>query len=400
MILNRIIPTKCSKDLKESDPMRTMISFFSIFCCFLTFSAFANERSQQELILSMPEQLAALTCEPDFLIGGLIGPLGGHPTLRETDLVVKGAQNIALTRIYIPPYMPCSFPQHKRCQEEYAKKHLFFHLLNNYQGWQFFPHTRLQYHKSRKEVRLSETNGATIDFKISTPTTTLTSPPYAINNVAGDTPHGKYDPRNTRVTQEYQGNQITVYAADGAVRFYYRAQWSTQTGYLLYLLGKEILPNGKILAISDNKTILFSYDPFGRRLNKTITLMTGTGCQAIEYEHYLYHGDDEIGAFVLQQPKNFRVCGLNRQRKPQTIALELEGKLFAPLLDVQGNIRGLIDPNTSVCVAKYQFTAFGEELSQNAETIFNPWRYASKRSVRKFGFKLHDENRQCRSLFT
>lgn len=251
MLSNRIIPTKCSKNLKESDPMRKLISFF---CCFLTFSVFANGQSQQELILSTPEQLAALTCEPDFLIGGLIGPLGGHPTLRETDLVVKGAQNIALTRIYIPPYMPCSFPKHKRCQEEYDKKYLYYHLANSYQGWQFFPHTRLQYEVTRKEVRFSEPNGATFDFNISKPKTTLASPPYAINNLAGDAPSGKYDPRNTRVTYENQGDRITVYAADGSVRYYNKKQILTLTGYLLYLLDKEILPNGKILR--------YRYDPY------------------------------------------------------------------------------------------------------------------------------------------
>ena len=115
--------------------MRTLLTFL---CCLFTLSAFADEHYREDMILSTPEQLAALTCEPSFLIGNLISPMGGHPALRETDLVVKGAQNIALTRIYIPPYIPCSFPQHKRCPEEYEKNIYIFIYLITIKGGSFF----------------------------------------------------------------------------------------------------------------------------------------------------------------------------------------------------------------------------------------------------------------------
>jgi hypothetical protein len=74
--------------------------------CLLFFSTAisANEKETQETLSpSTPEQIAALTCEPDYLVGGVISPLSGQPILRIMDLHIKGAQDIVLTRIYIPP---------------------------------------------------------------------------------------------------------------------------------------------------------------------------------------------------------------------------------------------------------------------------------------------------------
>ena len=159
-----------------------------LLCFLLTIAGFAAEKTEQGLILSTPEQLSALTSEPGYLIGGLISPMTGQPSLRQTDLIVKGAQNILLGRVYIPPYIPCSFPKHKSCQTEYDKKYLYEHLVENYRGWQFFPHLRLQFNPKLMEVRLSEPNGTTLDFRISGSKAILASPPYAISNFGADEP--------------------------------------------------------------------------------------------------------------------------------------------------------------------------------------------------------------------
>jgi len=58
--------------------------------CLLTTLAFSHEEAaKEEFFLSTPEQVAALSSEPNYLIGGLVSPLSGHPVLREVDLVVK-----------------------------------------------------------------------------------------------------------------------------------------------------------------------------------------------------------------------------------------------------------------------------------------------------------------------
>ncbi len=88
-------------------------------------------------------------------------------------------------------------------------------------------------------------------------------------------------------------------------------------------------------------------------------------------------------ALLLQliMPKNLRVLGLAAHNgNPATIGVELEGQIFAPLLDVQGNIRRLINPDTRAIEERYDFTAFGEELRNSSKNnLFNPWRFASKR---------------------
>lgn len=100
----------------------------SLFCCLLTISVFSNEQKpQDDLFLSTPEQVATLSCEPSYLVGGVINPLSGQIALRQTDLVVKGAQNIVLCRTYIPPHMPCSFAREKNIKES-LRKNIFANI--------------------------------------------------------------------------------------------------------------------------------------------------------------------------------------------------------------------------------------------------------------------------------
>jgi RHS repeat-associated protein len=227
-----------------------MRNFIALVCCVLVIPALAKEEEPREdIFLSTPEEVATLTSEPSYLIGGIISPLSGQPVLRQTDLVVKGAQNVVLSRTYIPPYMPCMFPKHKHDQAEHDKNFLYCHLRDNYKGWQFYPHLRLQLDSFRMKVRLSEPNGMALEFYISNQgllTAMLTSDPYAISNVAGDEPSGKYDLRNTRISYEENGNKITVQTADGITRIYRNKKRTAVTSYL-YLLEKEILSNGKVL---------------------------------------------------------------------------------------------------------------------------------------------------------
>lgn len=221
----------------------------ALACCLLTTSAFSDEEAKEEFFLSTPEQVAALSIEPSYLVGGLISPLSGQPVLRQTDLIVKGAQSIALSRTYIPPQMPCSFIKEKHNQEEWDKHRLYQHVSHHYKGWQFYPHLKLQFTPRTSQVLLTDPSGMSLDFRLSGPNysvATLASSPYGFSNASGDAPSGKYDPRNTRISYEENGNKITVYATDGAVRFYYKKRGTTQTA-LVYLLEKEILSNGKVL---------------------------------------------------------------------------------------------------------------------------------------------------------
>ncbi len=245
--------------------------WFGLLLILLSISGFAEEE-QEDLILSTPDQLATLTSEPSYLIGGIINPMSGHPSLSYSDLVVKGAQNIALTRIYIPPHIPCYFPAHVDQQEEHDKVYLNNILVANYKGWQFFPHLKLQFYPGSMQVRLSEPSGATLEFGISGSQATLSSPPFGISNAVGDEPNGKYDLRNTRIS--YEENRIIIYAADGAIRFYEKTD-ARKHLYFLFLLQKEILPNGKILKYRYEKyqpALVESFDPQERHVYASLRI--------------------------------------------------------------------------------------------------------------------------------
>jgi len=227
----------------------------ALACCLLATPVFSDEEPpREELFLSTPEQVSALTSEPSYLIGGLISPLSGQPVLKQTDLIIKGAQSIVLHRTYVPPYVPSSFPQHKHDPEEHNKRHLYHHLRNNYKGWQFYPHLKLELNPRSMQMRLSEPTGMTLDYRLSGPgfsETSLVSPPHAISNAAGEVPSGKYDPRNTRISYEENGNRVSVHATDGTIRIYLKKGWIANS--CLYLLAKEILPNGKVLKYHYNE---------------------------------------------------------------------------------------------------------------------------------------------------
>ena len=96
----------------------------NLLCCLSLISLHCQEDPQEKLVLSTPGQLATLSDESNNLIGGVVHPLSGQPLVACTDLVVKGAQNIALSRVYVPPHIPCSFPHHRHYQGEWNKKHL------------------------------------------------------------------------------------------------------------------------------------------------------------------------------------------------------------------------------------------------------------------------------------
>jgi RHS repeat-associated protein len=74
------------------------------------------------------------------------------------------------------------------------------------------------------------------------------------------------------------------------------------------------------------------------------------------------------------------------------IAMELYGKILAPIQDLQGNIVCLVDPETKEIKESYNYSAFGEEAifdSNGAEIkeshLGNAWRYQAKRIDQETG---------------
>lgn len=249
-----------------------------ILCCFFHVSIFSNyEEAKEEFFLSTPEQIATLSCEPSYLIGGVVNPLSGSPHLRQTDFIVKGAESIALSRTYISPHMPCRLGVGNHLSEEWEKYYLFQHLAHNYKGWQFYPHLKLHYTPSQRQVLLTDTNGTTLRYSFRGPgirSAKLDGELYGLSNASGETPSGKYDPRNTRIQAEEGWQKITVFGIDRTTRFYRLSNWISKETQL-FLLEKEILPNGKILKYHYEKgqpSYIESLDPQERFVYASIRI--------------------------------------------------------------------------------------------------------------------------------
>jgi RHS repeat-associated protein len=130
-----------------------------------------------------------------------------------------------------------------------------------------------------------------------------------------------------------------------------------------------------IEAVIEDKRICYSYDPLGRKLKKTVEISGNE-----QKECFFYDGKNEIGvASDKGEIKQLKVLGLgDHPEKRNAVAIELGGKAYAPLIDVQGNVRALVDMTSKVLAASYDYSAFGKQLPL-PNRVFNPWQYASKR---------------------
>lgn len=162
----------------------------SLVGCVFILKGYAEEEPPvRNLFVSTPDQIAALSSEPDYLVGGVISPLSGQPSMKQVDLIARGAENVVLSRVYIPPHMPTRFPKEKKEQAEWDNRYLYYHLRQNYKGWQYYPHTRLEAHPllpKVMKVRFSDPNGMTLDFRWTASDLSLDGPPFAISNLVGD----------------------------------------------------------------------------------------------------------------------------------------------------------------------------------------------------------------------
>lgn len=222
---------------------------FLYFLCFIFFTnsyELLAEEERFECVKSLPDEVSALQTIHDFQIGGIVSPVSGYPYLQETDLIAKGAEEIALTRVFLSPHLPTSFDSQSTV-DDYTL-HQF--LDQNYKGWVNFPHTHLEYADfyQPKKIRLTTENGASIDFKEVNGKFVLEDA-YGVSNLGADGPGGMHDLRN--ITLAVDGKEVIAYFPDGTIRYYFQDPlffslaphpWFNR----IYRLEKEIRPNGKV----------------------------------------------------------------------------------------------------------------------------------------------------------
>ncbi|MDE3046666.1 MAG: RHS repeat-associated core domain-containing protein [Verrucomicrobiota bacterium] len=120
--------------------------------------------------------------------------------------------------------------------------------------------------------------------------------------------------------------------------------------------------------------ITYTYDPWHRRLTKTIGSHTN---------RYLYDGDNEIG---FEQNGQFSLRALGETSYAEigsVVILSLQNTLYLPLHDLQGSPLLLFNPLTKKIAEEYHYTPFGESTTLSSQ---NPWRYLSKHTDDETGF--------------
>lgn len=125
---------------------------------------------------------------------------------------------------------------------------------------------------------------------------------------------------------------------------------------------------------SETMRIEYTYDPFHRRLSKTVF----TNNKRTHYERYLWDGDNEIGTIDEKETiTQLRVLGEGLGAEiGAAILCELNGKIYIPIHNHRGDLVVLIDAKTQIPIETCRYTAFGEELTS---AHISPWRFSSKR---------------------
>lgn len=128
----------------------------------------------------------------------------------------------------------------------------------------------------------------------------------------------------------------------------------------------------------------YTYDPFNRRISKQ---------HGNEVENYLYYGDLEIGSANKEgKIQQLRTLGIGVSAEAgAAVLMELDGREYVPIHDLQGSVRALVDIETHTVSEFYQYSAFGEltVCSRTEDLDFsainNPWFFSGKRLDQETG---------------
>lgn len=188
--------------------------------------------------------------------------------------------------------------------------------------------------------------------------------------------HYSYDSLGNRV--EWQGH---TYDANGNVVLRQGREGTQQMRYDALDRLVEVLQPEKL-------KVSFTYDAFNRRQSKTVLRWHEGTWISQGTLYFVYDGEQEIGAVdALGNLIELRVLGTGIQADiGATVAMELQGNVYATIHDSRGCVRCLVAADGSGVVESYRYGAFGEEqaLDKAGRPIdladrLSPWRFSSKR---------------------
>lgn len=219
-----------------------------------------------------------------------------------------------------------------------------------------------------------------------------------------------YDSLDNRIqtnNEQLAYNALNQLISHANTEFSYDAQ-----GNLLrkVLDGEETCFESNILAQltaiekTDQTSLTFSYDPFGRLLVEKHLDTPGKNKKTLSTTRYFYLGYQEIGTLSSTGAiETLKIPGLHGDELScASVAFEIKGETYVPLHDVAGNVVCLIDPQNQQVIESYDYTAFGQvsifnEDGEQEDTslVGNPWQFAEKRIDDKsglilFGLRFYD----------
>lgn len=202
-----------------------------------------------------------------------------------------------------------------------------------------------------------------------------------------------YDSFGNRISENdisFNINCLNQIVSDGLYTYEYDIN-----GNLIKKIGKkteeffyDALNRLTSIIIDNSVKLTYSYDSLSRRLTKSLYKKKSDRWVQIDFSHYIYHGNMEIGAI---NSNGIMEClrVLNNENPSEigsTVALEIHSKIYAPLHDLQGSIASIVDSETAQIIECYQYSAFGKETifdsSQNQIDpldAMNPYRFSGKR---------------------
>ena len=169
--------------------------------------------SFDEVRPSGPEEFASLNS--DLLIDGYVSAFSGQIILSETDLCVKGAQDVVLKRTYIAPPIMGRY-------DDKDSKDLFFtaQVLSQMhsKGWVIFPHLCVGYNQYSRYIQVQDPRGFVLEFDVKEGKGHFRSSHYGCSNLKGDMPSSAADIRN--ISLEIDQDVIKVIYPDGLKRIF------------------------------------------------------------------------------------------------------------------------------------------------------------------------------------
>lgn len=202
-----------------------------------TFRVFANPFD--EVVPSAPEEIASLNV--DLLVDGFASAASGQISLAQSDLHIKGAQDLILQRTYVPPQILGRYDD-KDERDRLALGKALYQLYAK--GWTVLPHLWAGYNRNSPYFQVRDPHGTTLEFQIIGNRGHLKTSGYGCSNLRGGEPSAEADIRNIEFLVE--GAQVAVTWPNGTKRIY-QAQ-----GLGLYRLECELLSNGKAIRYSYN----------------------------------------------------------------------------------------------------------------------------------------------------